>query len=102
MFTNGFSQGNKRWTLKQESKAQMDNLKEMGVDDEKYKPTLDSIEKISRIRNEKIETAVKVIKDIGMLVVCAGLGVAAYKLDESDSIMRNKACGGLFNKLFRG
>lgn len=91
----------KPWDLKQEEKALEKNLKSMSVSDDQYKPTLDAIEQLNKTQNANRESKVKRLKDIGMLALCGAVAVAAYAIDKSDSIQRNKCSANLFGKIFK-
>lgn len=91
----------KAWTLEQEEKSLESNLKSMSVSDEQYKATLDAIEQVNKTTNAKRESRVKRAKDIGTLVLCGLVAVAAYGIDKSDKIQTNKCSANLFGKIFR-
>lgn len=92
----------RRWSLKREIKKNEELLEAVEANDPLYKPTLDSIEQCSKIRNAKAETRAKVLQAVGTVGLTALALFAAYKVDSSDDIVRNKNSLGIFNKVFKG
>lgn len=90
----------KHWTLRKELKQGIDSLKGLAPTDESYKPTLDAIEQISKLKYENRKTVASIAKDIGTLLVLGFVAVVAYSIDRSDEIPRNKASQGVL-KMFR-
>lgn len=91
----------KRWNLRKERRAQIENLKTLPVNDPLYTPTLESIKEISAAQNARTDTVTKVFNALGTLAI-GGLALfAAYSIDKSDSIPRNRTSQTVFNKLFR-
>ena len=91
----------KPWRLAKEEKMLTENLKTMSVADDQYDKTLKSIDVISRVRNAKTESVVKVVKDVTTVSLLVVLGAMAYGKDASESVMHNKTTLGLFNKVFK-
>lgn len=91
----------RRWTTRREVKALENALGDLTPGDDEYAPALNSIEQLTRIRNTKIETGVKALKEIGMLAICGAVAVAAYSIDKSDEIPRNKTSMNVFGRIAR-
>lgn len=91
----------KPWNLKQEERALEQNLKTMSVNDKEYKPTLDAIEQLNKTQDAKAESRANRAKAIGTLVLGFGVAMAAYAIDRSDSIQRNKCSASFFGKVFK-
>lgn len=91
----------KHWTLRKEKRAQMENAKTLGVDDKTYKPTLDAVEQMTKIRNMNWDIFLKGLQIVGTLALGGLVAKAAYGVDKSDEILKNKNSMGLFGKVFR-
>ena len=90
-----------RWTLKRETKRQEELLKAAEAKDDTYKSALDSIQKCTEIRARRAETRAKVFQAVGTVGLTALALFAAYKVDKSDDLLRNKQSLGVFNKIFK-
>lgn len=90
----------RRWTLKRELREQEGSIETLKVGDATYKPTLDAVEQISKMRREKAESRVRILKDIVTAGVCIFVAAAAYSVDKSDDLLRNKSSAGVFSKIF--
>ena len=91
----------RRWTLKREIRAQEDILESLGTNHHLYGPALDSIKTCTEIRARRAETRAKVFQAVGTVGLTALALFAAYKVDKSDDLLRNKQSLGVFNKIFK-
>lgn len=91
----------RRWSLRKEKKARLEDLKILHAEDPMFKPTLESIKEISLVQNARTETITKVFSAVTTVALGALALFAAYEIDKSDSIPRNRTSQGIFNKLFR-
>lgn len=91
----------KKWNVSREAASLGENLKTLKPGDDGYEETLTAIEKCSKINESKWTTISTVFKDIGLVIVCAGVGVLAYSVDKSNEIPKNKLTKELFHKIFK-
>lgn len=91
----------KKWNVSREANSLGESLKTLKPGDEGYEETLAAIEKCSKINESKWTTISTVFKNIGLVIVCAGVGVLAYSVDKSNEIPKNKLTKELFHKIFK-
>lgn len=92
-----------------------EELDGMEVTDENYEATVEAIARLMEMRDKSKESKARAGKDngsrigsivsaltgFGTLALATAMGCKAYKIDQSDELIKNKNSLGFFNKIFR-
>lgn len=92
-----------------------EELDGMEVTDDRYDKTVEAIARLMEMRDKskeskaragkdsssKIGSLVSAVTGFGTLALATVMGSLAYKIDQSDELVKNKNSLGFFNKIFR-
>lgn len=88
------------WSLRKELQKRIDLMGETDANTQEYKDNLNSVKDLVYIKNQKLDSRAKV-GQVATAFVLGAIGLyAAFQVDKSDEILRNKNSMNMFNRIF--